>query len=71
MKLAERKGYRSPKALALLDIDKKKHILWPGYIVLDFGSAPGSWSQVAVKSVGAVPAHPGSRIPCELKYGGI
>jgi 23S rRNA (uridine2552-2'-O)-methyltransferase len=45
-------GYRSRAAYKLLEINNKDHILKSGMIVVDLGSAPGGWSQVAAKIVG-------------------
>src|SRR6266852_343258 len=50
---AKREGYRSRAAFKLIEIDDKHRLLRPGARVLDLGAAPGSWSQVAVKRVGA------------------
>jgi len=50
---ARQESYRCRSAFKLLEIDEKFNILKPGYVVLDCGSAPGSWSQVAVRSVNA------------------
>jgi 23S rRNA (uridine2552-2'-O)-methyltransferase len=50
---SKREGYRSRSAYKLTEIDDKDKILAPGKIVVDLGSAPGGWSQVAVKRVGA------------------
>ena len=54
---AKEQGYRSRAAYKLLQIDEKHRILKPGSAVLDLGSAPGSWSQVAARKVG-----PGGRV---------
>ncbi len=51
---AKKEGYRSRAAYKLLEIDEKDHLLFPGAWVADLGSAPGSWSQVAVTRVGKV-----------------
>jgi len=53
VKRAQRESYRCRSAFKLLEMDQKFHILKPGYMVLDCGSAPGSWSQVAVRGVNA------------------
>jgi 23S rRNA (uridine2552-2'-O)-methyltransferase len=45
---ARRAGYRSRAAYKLLEIDRRFGLLKPGRTVLDLGSAPGSWAQVAV-----------------------
>src|SRR4029079_441659 len=50
---SKRDGYRSRSAYKLTEIDDRDHILAPGIVVVDLGSAPGGWSQVAVKRVGA------------------
>ena len=44
---AKRLGYRARAAFKLLEIDARDRLLRPGQIVVDLGSAPGSWSQVA------------------------
>ena len=45
-------GYRSRASYKLLDLDKKDKLFRPGMTVVDLGSAPGGWSQVAAKLVG-------------------
>jgi len=50
---ARRDGYRSRAAYKLLEIDDKHHLLKPGMIVVDLGAAPGGWSQIAARRVGA------------------
>ena len=49
---AQRDGYRSRACYKLLEIQQKDRIIKPGMTVLDLGSAPGGWSQVAVELVG-------------------
>ena len=51
--LARREGLRSRAAYKLAEIDDKFHLLKPGMTVVDLGAAPGGWSQVAAKRVGA------------------
>jgi 23S rRNA (uridine2552-2'-O)-methyltransferase len=51
---AKRDGYRSRAAYKLIEIDDKHHFLKPGLTVVDLGAAPGGWSQIAAKRVGAV-----------------
>jgi 23S rRNA (uridine2552-2'-O)-methyltransferase len=50
---ARREGLRSRAAYKLLEIDDKYHFLKPGMSVVDLGAAPGGWSQIAAKRVGA------------------
>src|ERR1700752_2630488 len=50
---ARREGYRSRAAYKLLEIDDKYHLLKPGQTVVDLGAAPGGWSQIAARRVGA------------------
>jgi 23S rRNA (uridine2552-2'-O)-methyltransferase len=50
---ARREGYRSRAAYKLAEIDDRFHLLKPAARVLDLGAAPGGWSEVAAKRVGA------------------
>src|ERR671936_841934 len=50
---AKAAGYRSRAAVKLLEIDDKFRLLKPGMSVVDLGAAPGGWSQIATKRVGA------------------
>jgi 23S rRNA (uridine2552-2'-O)-methyltransferase len=50
---AKREGYRSRAAYKLIEIDDKYHLLKPGMTVVDLGAAPGGWSQIAARRVGA------------------
>lgn len=49
VKLAQKEGYRARAAYKLLEIDDKDKLIKPGMTIVDLGSAPGSWSQVAVQ----------------------
>jgi 23S rRNA (uridine2552-2'-O)-methyltransferase len=44
---ARQAGYRARAAFKLLEIDRRFGLLKPGRTVVDLGSAPGSWAQVA------------------------
>ena len=50
---AKREGYRSRAAFKLIEIDDKYRLLRPGQTVVDLGAAPGGWSQIAARRVGA------------------
>jgi len=50
---ARREGLRSRAAYKLAEIDDKFRFLRPGARVVDLGAAPGGWSQIAAKRVGA------------------
>src|SRR5215469_15640245 len=50
---AKREGYRSRAAFKLREIDDKYKLLKPGLVVIDLGAAPGGWSQIAARRVGA------------------
>ena len=49
---AQKEGYRARAAYKLLEINEKTKLIRPGMTVVDLGSAPGSWSQVAGRLVG-------------------
>jgi 23S rRNA (uridine2552-2'-O)-methyltransferase len=50
---AKREGFRSRAADKLAEIDDKYHFLKPGARVIDLGAAPGGWSEIAARRVGA------------------
>jgi len=49
---AQREGYRSRACYKLKELQEKDRLMRPGMTVVDLGSAPGGWSQVAVEHVG-------------------
>lgn len=49
---AQREGYRSRACYKLLELHTKDRLVRPGMTVVDLGSAPGGWSQVAAELVG-------------------
>lgn len=50
---AKAEGFLARSAYKLEEIQKKYRIISPGQLVLDLGAAPGAWSQVALKTLGA------------------
>ena len=53
VKQAQRDGYRSRSAYKLIELNDKDRLIRPGMRIMDLGSAPGGWSQVAGRLVGA------------------
>ncbi len=51
-KKAKKEGYRARSSYKLHQIQKKFKILHRGDVVIDFGAAPGAWTQVASEYVG-------------------
>ena len=52
VKQAQLDGYRSRSAYKLIELNEKDRLIKPGMRIMDLGSAPGGWSQVAGKLVG-------------------
>jgi 23S rRNA (uridine2552-2'-O)-methyltransferase len=61
---AQRDGYRSRACYKLLELQDKDKLIRPGMTVVDLGSAPGGWSQVAAELVG----HNGRVIASDILY---
>jgi len=53
VKQAQKDGYRSRASYKLIQLNEKDKLIRPGMLIVDLGSAPGGWSQVAAKLVGA------------------
>ena len=51
VKQARNSNYRSRAVYKLQEIDQRDRLLRPGQLVVDLGSAPGSWSQYAAEKV--------------------
>ena len=49
VKRAQKEGYRARAAYKLTEIDDKDKLIKPGMTIVDLGSTPGSWSQVAMQ----------------------
>ena len=52
VKQAQKDGYRSRASYKLIALNERDKLIKPGMLVIDLGSAPGGWSQVASKMVG-------------------
>ncbi len=52
VKQAQKDGYRSRASYKLLALNEKDKLIKPGMLVIDLGSAPGGWSQIATELVG-------------------
>ena len=52
VKQAQKDGYRSRAAYKLIEIDEKYNIFKENMVIVDLGSAPGSWSQLAANKIG-------------------
>lgn len=53
VKRAQKEGYRSRAVYKLMEMDDKDQLLKPGMSVVDLGAAPGSWSELLSKRLGA------------------
>src|SRR5215470_4532006 len=52
VKQAQKDGYRSRASYKLIQLNERDKLIRPGMLVVDLGSAPGGWSQVAGRLVG-------------------
>ena len=52
VKQAQKDGLRSRSSYKLIELNEKDKLIRPGMLVMDLGSAPGGWSQVAGGLVG-------------------
>ena len=50
---AKREGFRSRAAFKLAEIDERYKLFKSGATVVDLGAAPGGWSEIAARRVGA------------------
>ena len=53
VKQAQKDGYRSRSAYKLIELNENDRLIRPGMRIMDLGAAPGGWSQVAGRLVGA------------------
>ena len=47
VKMAQKDGYRARAAYKLKEIDDEYHLIKSGMVIVDLGSTPGCWSQIA------------------------
>jgi 23S rRNA (uridine2552-2'-O)-methyltransferase len=59
VKLAQREGYRARAAYKLKEIDEQDKLIRPGQVIVDLGSAPGSWSQYVRNKLAQSPRREG------------
>ncbi len=52
VKQAQKDGLRSRASYKLIELDEKDRLIRPGMLIMDLGSAPGGWSQIAGRMVG-------------------
>ena len=52
VKQAQRDGYRSRSSYKLIQLNERDRLIRPGMLIVDLGSAPGGWSQVAGRLAG-------------------
>lgn len=52
VKKATSQGYRSRAVYKFKEIDDQDHLVKPGMVVVDLGSAPGGWSQYIARKFG-------------------
>lgn len=67
VKLAKKEGYRARAAYKLKEIDETLHLIKPGQMVVDLGSAPGAWSQYVRRKLSPKSAVGGGAAVGELK----
>ncbi|WP_296493200.1 RlmE family RNA methyltransferase [Rhodoferax sp.] len=66
VKLAKKEGYRARAAYKLQEIDETLHLIRPGQLVVDLGSAPGAWSQYVRRKLSPKSATGGGAAAGEL-----
>ena len=66
VKLAKKDGYRARAAYKLQEIDETLHLIKPGQLVVDLGSAPGAWSQYVRRKLSPKSATGGGAAAGEL-----
>lgn len=59
---AQREGMRGRAAYKIMEIDDKHRFLVPGARVVDLGSAPGGWLQIAVPRINALGEKQGKKV---------
>src|ERR1700749_574888 len=52
VKQAQKDGYPSRSSYKLIQLNERDKLIRPGMLIVDLGSAPGGWSQVATRLAG-------------------
>ena len=66
VKMAQKDGYRARAAYKLKEIDDEYHLIKSGMVIVDLGSTPGSWSQIAREKLSSKGTLNGRVIALEL-----
>ena len=69
VKMAQQKGYRARAAFKLIEILDSEKLMRRGDIIVDLGSAPGSWSQVARERLVGPGGVMDGRVYCQSRKG--
>jgi 23S rRNA (uridine2552-2'-O)-methyltransferase len=66
VKMAQKDGYRARAAYKLKEIDDEYHLIKSGMVIVDLGSTPGSWSQIAREKLSSKGALNGRVVALDL-----
>jgi 23S rRNA (uridine2552-2'-O)-methyltransferase len=66
VKQAQQDGYRARSVYKIMEMDDKLKMFKPGAVIIDLGSAPGSWTQIAVERVKTITNGQGKVIATDI-----